>query len=836
MNWPNLAVRPGAVREKSAPGRPEPSGRLPLRVIEEAQRDADQVLLALRSSPEGLSHVEVLIRRASVGANEISHERPPAWYVQLLQAFKNPFILLLLVLAVVSLGTQEYEAAVVIAVMVTTSVLMRFVQEYRSGKAAARLQAMVHTTASVSRPAPRTEVPPGTAEAFGIHLSETARLIEVPIQSLVPGDVIHLSAGDMVPADVRILSAKDLFTSQSALTGESLPVEKRDLPGAPGQALPPDFRRQRSRPGQHVCFMGTNVVSGSAQAVVVATGEKTYFGSLARHLVGKRAATEFDKGVNGISWLLIRFMLVMVPLVFVITGVTKGEWWEAFFFGLSVAVGLTPEMLPMIVTATLARGAVRLSHCKVIVKRQSAMQNFGAMDVLCTDKTGTLTQDRVVLLRHLDVNGDDDDEVLEYAYLNSYFQTGLRNLLDRAVLEHEDLVKTKELTQRYIKCDEVPFDFHRRRMSVIVHEVFKGRDLLLCKGAVEEVVSVCDFARIDGQVEPLSDALRERAKRLRDDLNHSGLRLIAVASKAVESRPGKEYGVADESGLVLCGYVAFLDPPKETAAPAVEALRQHGVAVKILTGDNDLVARKVCREVGLGSAVTLLGNQIELMSDLELEEAAEKSVLFAKLTPPQKARTRSRAAPRSALGITVGVPRRRHQRRPGPARGRRGYLGRYRRRHRPRVGRHHPAGKEPDGPGARRASRTNHLRQHHQIHQDGGQLELRQHVQRAGGEHLLAVPAHAAAADAGAEDLLYDLSANSHSLRPGRSRIPRKAAQVGCGRRRPIHAVCWPGQLGVPRSSPSLCCGSCSGRGRGLRKHKSCSTPAGSSRGCCRRH
>jgi Mg2+-importing ATPase len=393
------------------------------------------------------------------------------------------------------------------------------------------------------------------------------------------------------------------------------------------------------------------VVSGSARAVVVATGDRTYLGSLARHLVGRRAPTAFDRGVSGVSWLLIRFMLVMVPAVFVINGLTKGDWMQAFLFGVAVAVGLTPEMLPMIVTANLARGAVAMSRRKVIVKKLQAIQNFGAMDVLCTDKTGTLTQDRVVLIRHLDVAGQESEEVLEYAYLNSYFQTGLKNLLDRAVLDHEDLLQTRELARRYVKCDEVPFDFNRRRMSVVVHEVFKGRDLLVCKGAVEEVLAVCSHARIDGRVLPLTDSVRERALALRTDLNEDGLRVIAVAFKQVLSQPGKQYGVADESGLTLVGYVAFLDPPKETAAPALEALKTHGVAVKILTGDNELVARKVCKDVGLADPRVLLGGHVDALSDAELEEAAEEAVLFAKLTPPQKARI---IAALKRRGRTVG--------------------------------------------------------------------------------------------------------------------------------------------------------------------------------------
>jgi Mg2+-importing ATPase len=611
------------------------NGALP--VVREAAREVPDVLLSLGSSPDGLDRIQAMVRRAREGPNEIAHERPPRWYVQLLHAFKNPFILLLLALAVLSLLTEDYKATAVISVMVAASALLRFVQEYRSGKAAERLQSLVSTTATVSRPDVRTTVPPEVPESFGITLHpEGPKQEELPIRLLVPGDVVHLSAGDMVPADVRLLSAKDLFVSQSVLTGESLPVEKTDAPGAEVAGRLGSLASPLDLP--NVCFLGTNVVSGTARAVVVATGDRTYLGSLARHVVGRRAPTSFDRGVAGISWLLIRFMLVMVPLVFLVNGLTKGDWVEAFFFGLAVAVGLTPEMLPMIVTANLARGAVSLARRKVIVKRQSAVQNFGAMDVLCTDKTGTLTQDKVVLLLHLGVTGEEDEDVFEYAFLNSHFQTGLKNLLDRAVLEHEDLLQTRDLAKRYLKCDEVPFDFHRRRMSVVVHEVFAGRDLLICKGAVEEVVAACRFARAGGRVVPLTDAIREQALDLRTDLNGDGLRVIAVAYKEVESRPGKQYGVADEAELVLCGYIAFLDPPKETAGPALEALRRQGVAVKILTGDNELVARKVCKEVGLGTPRTLLGGAIEAMTDAELEAEADEAVLFAKLTPPQKAR------------------------------------------------------------------------------------------------------------------------------------------------------------------------------------------------------
>jgi Mg2+-importing ATPase len=659
--------------------RSEPNVRASLLAVEEAAFDRDTVLQSLRTTAEGLTAVAAEMRRAQWGPNEVAHEKPPRWYVQLLQAFKNPFIVLLLLLAVVSFVTDDLKATVVISVMVLISVLIRFVQEYRSGRAAEKLKAMVSTTATVRRPDLRNAVPADVTESFGVALHpQPASWEEVPIRELVPGDVIRLSAGDMVPADVRLLSSKDLFVSQSVLTGESLPIEKYDVLAAVAEKdagaipltpapLPPGERGANESPlpsGErsrdegtgpldlpNVCFMGTNVVSGTATAVVVATGPRTYFGSLARHIVGQRALTSFDRGVNSVCWLLIRFILVMVPLVFLINGLNKGDWTEAFFFGLSVAVGLTPEMLPMIVTANLARGAVAMSRRKVIVKRLNAIQNFGAMDVLCTDKTGTLTQDNVVLLLHLDIHGEEDDEVFEYAYLNSYFQTGLKNLLDVAVLGHEDLVQSRELTKRFLKCDEIPFDFNRRRMSVVVHETFRGRDLLICKGAVEEVVAACTLARVDGRVTPLDEELRAQALRLRTQMNEDGLRVIAVAYKQVDSQSGKQYGVADESDLVLCGFLAFLDPPKETAAPAITALERHGVRVKILTGDNDLVARKVCREVGLDVSQTLLGGELEGMSDAELEEAAEKTTLFAKLSPPQKARVIKTL---QRLGHTVG--------------------------------------------------------------------------------------------------------------------------------------------------------------------------------------
>ena len=449
------------------------------------------------------------------------------------------------------------------------------------------------------------------------------------MRDMVPGDVVLLSAGDMIPADCRVLLAKDLFVSQAAMTGESLPVEKFATLRNGSVANPFEL--------DDLLFMGTNVVSGSATAVVVNTGNRTYFGALASRVVsGDQVTTQFEVGVNQVSWLMIRFILVMTPLVLLLNGFTKGDWLEAFLFALSIAVGLTPEMLPMIVTSTLAKGAMLLSRKKVIVKRLDAIQNFGAMDVLCTDKTGTLTQDKIALERHTDVWGEDSDAVLEHAYLNSYYQTGLKNLLDVAVLTHAEVHRELEIATAFRKVDEVPFDFQRRRMSVVVAE-HDEHHLLICKGAVEEILGACKRVRHSGIDEPVTAELLGRVRELTASLNEEGLRVVAVAAK--ELPPSKEtYGVADESDLTLIGYVTFLDPPKESAAPALNALAEHGVTVKVLTGDNELVTAKICRQVGLEVSRIVVGAEVEQMSDADLKPVVETEHIFARLTPAQKDR------------------------------------------------------------------------------------------------------------------------------------------------------------------------------------------------------
>ncbi|MDF1480994.1 magnesium-translocating P-type ATPase [Extensimonas sp. H3M7-6] len=599
-------------------------------LIVAAQSEADALLQQLDSHPEGLTDAQVEQLRERVGPNVIEQDKPVPWWLHLWRCYKTPFDLLLTLLAVISYLTEDMKATIVIGSMVVLSVAIRFWQERKSHIAADQLKAMVSNTATAMRRSFGQDVVNTAATYFDVQLHvKPPRREEVPMADLVPGDIVLLSAGDMIPGDCRILSAKDLFVSQAAMTGESLPVEKFATLRSTDVSNPLEL--------ENIVFMGTNVVSGSATAVVVHTGGRTYFGALAQRVTAtSQAPTQFQAGVNKVAWLLIRFMFVMSPLVLLINGFTKGNWTEAFLFAMSIAVGLTPEMLPMIVTSTLAKGAVLLSRQKVIVKRLDAIQNFGAMDVLCTDKTGTLTQDKIFLARHIDVWGEESDDVLEMAYLNSYYQTGLKNLLDVAVLEHTEVHKQLNPAANYRKIDEIPFDFQRRRMSVVVSER-EDHHLLICKGAVEEVLSICQRVRHGEQDEPLTPELLERVRAVTADLNEDGLRVVAVACK--EAPTGQEsYGVADERSLTLLGYVAFLDPPKESTAPALQALAAHGVKVKVLTGDNDLVTAKICREVGLAAGAIVLGAAIEGMDDAELARVVEAHDVFAKLTPAHKDR------------------------------------------------------------------------------------------------------------------------------------------------------------------------------------------------------
>ncbi|WP_370451499.1 magnesium-translocating P-type ATPase [Buttiauxella sp. B2] len=579
-----------------------------------AAASEEQLYRDFQSHPEGLNAREIERALDVHGLNQIPAQKPSPWWVHLWTCYRNPFNMLLTILGLVSYSTEDLFAAGVITLMVVIATLLNFVQEARSTKAADTLKAMVSNTATVLRV---------------IDESGENKFVEIPIEKLVPGDIVKLAAGDMIPADLRVLQARDLFVGQASLTGESLPVEK--------VAVSRDMSHNNPLECDTLCFMGTNVVSGTALAMIIATGGNTWFGQLAGRVTQQESEPNaFQKGISRVSWVLIRFMLVMTPIVLLINGFTKGDWWEAALFSLSVAVGLTPEMLPMIVTSTLARGAVKLSKQKVIVKHLDAIQNFGAMDILCTDKTGTLTQDRIVLETHTDILGAVSNHVLHTAWLNSHYQTGLKNLLDVAVLEGVDEESARNAAARWQKVDEIPFDFERRRMSVVVSEQPDVHQLI-CKGALQEILNVCTQVRYGDEIVPLSDSLLARIRRVTDDLNRQGLRVVAVASKFLPART-EDYGRIDESDLILEGYIAFLDPPKETTAPALKALKESGIAVKILTGDSELVAAKVCREVGLDVGDLVTGSEIENMSDEELAKLALRTTLFARLTPMHKER------------------------------------------------------------------------------------------------------------------------------------------------------------------------------------------------------
>ncbi|MFZ1150994.1 MAG: magnesium-translocating P-type ATPase [Xanthobacteraceae bacterium] len=611
MNKP-IAITPILARGgRQAAKAPEGSAASGKALGEIACLSSDDALQRLSSTAAGLTPDQVEERLRSAGLNQVAHQARHTIFGELVGRSINPLNLLLLSLATASYFLGDQRAAIVIAVMVVLSISLSFIQEHRSNNAADKLQRMVSIKATVRRQT--------GAEAHD-H-------IDVPIEQLVPGDIVVLSAGDMIPADLRLITAKDLFLNQSTLTGEAMPLEKVAAAHVGAAETPFDL--------PNICFMGSAVVSGIGCGVVVLTGPRTAFGLVASEIAKQRVLTSFDKGIIRFTWLMLGFIVVMAPLVFVINGLTKGNWLEALLFAVAVAVGLTPEMLPMIVTVNLAKGALAMSRRKVIVKRLNSIQNFGAMNVLCTDKTGTLTQDRIILKRHLDIGGGDSDRVLEYAYLNSFHQSGLKNLLDVAVLKHVELEGGLKVQERFQKIDEMPFDFERRRMSVVL-----GRDdgvhILICKGAVEEVFAACKHYAIDGETGPLDQSHFTSAMETTAKLNADGFRVVAVAFK--EMPPTQTtYSVADEADLTLLGYIAFLDPPKETCAAALATLKASGVQVKILTGDNDIVTRKICHEVGLVVDRIVLGSEMAVLSPDELASLAETATVFAKVSPSQKA-------------------------------------------------------------------------------------------------------------------------------------------------------------------------------------------------------
>ncbi|MEB5735579.1 magnesium-translocating P-type ATPase [Enterococcus hirae] len=580
-----------------------------------AGKTKQELLNFFHSTDQGMKDEQIEESREKYGENSISYGKKTPFIVEALKAYITPFTLVLIALGVISFITEYVLAApgdkdlfgvIIIFTMVIVSGTMTLVQSVRSNQAAEKLKSLVKVTATVKRNGDYTEI---------------------PMEEIVCGDLVRLSAGDMIPADMRLLSAKDLFISQAALTGESYPVEK--------QAIVYDDETLSETSYENLAFMGSNVISGSAEGIIVSVGNETLFGHVAQTLSEKPIKSSFEIGIHKTSMLLIKFMALMAPTVIVINGLTKGDWLEAFLFGLSVAVGLTPEMLPMIVTTNLVKGASVMAKKGTVIKNLNAIQNFGAIDVLCTDKTGTLTQDKIILEYHMDCSGKEDDRVLRHAYLNSYYQTGLKNLLDVAII---DEAKQTSATDKinYRKVDEIPFDFERRRMSVVVEDT-AGKTQMITKGAIEEMLSISNYIDIDGIVSPLTNEKRESVLAKVRDLNEDGLRVIGVAQKTNPSVVG-EFSVKDESDMVLIGYLAFLDPPKETTKQALKALKDHGVAVKVLTGDNELVTRSVCRQVGLEINELITGEKISEMDDRELAQVAENHEVFVKLNPQQKAR------------------------------------------------------------------------------------------------------------------------------------------------------------------------------------------------------
>ena len=591
------------------------------RLLDVSMNNIEQVYGLLESSANGKTEEQIKTARHLYGENIVTYEKDNTLMKRLFESFINPFTLILIALAVVSaftdiilapVGEKDFTTVIIIVAMVLIAGILRFVQETRSGNAAEKLLEMIETTANIER------------------LGEGAK--EIPLDEIVVGDIVHLSAGDMIPADIRILQAKDLFISQSALTGESEAVEKisaiSDGGGTPLEK-------------SNLAFMGTNVISGYAKGIVVSTGDDTIFGGIAQELKKEPIVTSFEQGVNAVSWVLIRFMMVMVPIVFVINGVTKGDWLNALFFAISIAVGLTPEMLPMIVTAGLAKGAIAMSQEKVIIKNLNSIQNLGAIDILCTDKTGTLTEDKIILQYHLDIDGKSDTRVLRHGFLNSYYQTGLKNLLDIAIINKTMELKDedpniKSSIDRYTKVDEVPFDFNRRRMSVVVEDD-TGKRQMITKGAVEEMLTISTFVEYKGEVVELTEDKKEIVLGKVQELNNDGMRVIAVSQKTNPSPVG-EFSVTDESEMVLIGYLAFLDPPKISATAAIEVLNAHGVEVKVITGDNEEVAMSVCKQVGIKFDEVYIGSDVDKLTDQELGNLAEKAAIFAKMSPSQKTR------------------------------------------------------------------------------------------------------------------------------------------------------------------------------------------------------
>lgn len=574
----------------------------------------DKFLEKYKLRETGLSNKQAEENIRNLGLNEIKQAKPKKWYNYFLESLLTPFNLILIGISIILVYTDIYLAEVpsyaniiVIAILVIASTLLDFFESYKSNKAAEKLKEMVATTAVVIR---------------------NGKEVEVPVKNVTHGDIILLSAGSMIPADLRIIEAKDLYVGQSSLTGESDSVKKTvELENS-------DEEIDSIADLNNICFMGTNVISGSAKGVVIKTGDSTYFGKIAHTISSGKEKTAFQKGIENISKLLIRFMLIMIPLVFIIN-VQKHDIVLAFTFAVAIAICITPLLLPVILSSSLSKGAVRMSKKKTIVKKLDSIQNFGAMNILCTDKTGTLTEDRIVLEKYLDIKGEEDIRVLKHAFLNSYFQTGLKGSIDEAVIKRALENNMNEVAQKYKKIDEIPFDFSRRRLSVVISDGTKKQ--LITKGAVEEILNICTMVDYKGEVSPITKEIKLNIEKVAKELNEDGLRVVAVCQKN-DIENIEKFDVEDEKNMVLMGFIGFLDPPKETAKESIEKLNNAGIRVIVLTGDNAEVTRCVCNKVGINSKNIVLGSKVDKLSDMALLRLTKKTNIFAKLSPIQKAR------------------------------------------------------------------------------------------------------------------------------------------------------------------------------------------------------
>ena len=580
----------------------------------DSEMSKDKFLEKYKVKETGLSTKKAEENIRNLGLNEIKQAKPKKWYHYFLESLLTPFNCILIGISIILVYTDIYLAEVpsyaniiVIAVLVIASTLLDFFESYRSNKAAEKLKEMVATTAVVIR---------------------NGKEVEVPVKNITLGDIVLLSAGSLIPADLRIIEAKDLYVGQSSLTGESDSVKKSvELENT-------DDKVDNIAELDNICFMGTNVISGSAKGIVIKTGDSTYFGKIAHTISSGKEKTAFQKGIENISKLLIRFMLIMIPLVFIIN-VEKHDIVLAFTFAVAIAICITPLLLPVILSSSLSKGAVRMSKKKTIVKKLDAIQNFGAMNILCTDKTGTLTEDRIVLEKYLDIKGEEDTRVLKHAFLNSYFQTGLKGSIDEAVIKRALENDMKDITEKYKKIDEIPFDFSRRRLSVIVSDGTKKQ--LITKGAVEEILNICTMIDYKGEVSPITKDIKSNIQKISKKLNEEGLRVVAVCQKNDIENIDK-FDVSDEKNMVLIGFIGFLDPPKESAKESIEKLNNAGIRVIVLTGDNAEVTKCVCNKVGINSKNIVLGSKIDKLSDIALLRLTKKTNVFAKLSPIQKAR------------------------------------------------------------------------------------------------------------------------------------------------------------------------------------------------------